>query len=376
VAGRWRIPAVIRYEDDGGLHAHRVLVDGADAAVPLPGRGTVRWVYGNGGESGFYRVEHDTENSQALLAVGLQRLAPPERVGLLSHAWAAAEAGDASVDALMATLLACRGDDARVVVEALAGYLDTLAERLVVPDDRLAFANVAAEIAAPLWARLGWERGGAEDDEVRLTRAATLWLMGAVVADPAVRGEVDRRVEAYLKDAASLEPTLASNVVRLGARFGDQARFESYLAGWRRAVTPEDRDRFLTTLAEFPHRPLVQRLLEWLLSGEVRGQDAWKPFRVLLARPAAQGLTWDFLKSHWIPLREKTGPVGASRIIQATQGLWRADWRAEVAAFFSDPANRVESAARALTQTLEFIDVGVAFKAAQGAALSRWLRSR
>jgi aminopeptidase N/puromycin-sensitive aminopeptidase len=191
-----------------------------------------------------------------------------------------------------------------------------------------------------------------------------------------VRGEVDRRVEAYLKDASSLDPTLASTVVRLGARFGDEPRFDAYLAAWRRAVTPEDRDRFLTTLAEFPQRLLVERLLEWLLSGEVRGQDAWKPFRVLLARPAAQALTWEFLKSQWIRLREKTGPVGASRVIQATQGLWRADWRAEVAGFFSHPANRVESATKALTQTLEFIDVGVAFKASQGAALSRWLRSR
>jgi puromycin-sensitive aminopeptidase len=376
VAGRWRIPAVIRYEDNAGLHAHRVLVDGADEAVPLPGSGPVRWLYANGGESGFYRVDHDAELNRALLGEGRQRLAVPERVGLLSHAWAAAEAGDASVDALMTTLLACRGDDARVVVEALAGYLDTLAEHLVVPGDRPAFADVAAEIASPLWARLGWSRQGEEDDEVRLTRAATLWLMGAVVSDRAVRGEIDRRVEAYLKDASSLDPTLASNVVRLGARFGDEPRFDAYLAAWRRAVTPEDRDRFLTALAEFPQGPLVQRLLEWLLSGEVRGQDAWKPFRVLLARPVAQGLTWEFLKSRWVPLREKIGPVGASRVIQATQGLWRADWRVEVDGFFSVPANRVESAARALTQTLEFIDVGVAFKAAQGAALSRWLRFR
>ncbi len=376
VAGRWRIPAVLRYEDDAGLHAHRVLVHEAAETVSLPGSGAVRWLYANGGESGFYRVEHDLELHQTLLAEGLRPLAPSERVGLLSHAWAAAEAGDASIDALMTTLLACRGDDARVVVEALAGYFDTLAERLVVPEDRPAFADVAAEIAAPLWARLGWSRQETEDDEVRLTRAATVWLMGAVVSDPAVRGEVDRRVTAYLENASSLEPTLASNVVRLGARFGDESRFDAYLAAWRRAVTPEDRDRYLSALAEFPHRHLVQRLLEWILSADVRGQDAWKPFRGLLGRHAAQDLTWEFLKSHWVPLREKIGPVGASRVIQATRGLWRADWRAEVDAFFSDPANRVESAAKALAQTLEFMDVGIAFTAAQATALSRWLRTR
>jgi puromycin-sensitive aminopeptidase len=376
-AGRWRIPAVIRYEDDAGIHAHRVLVEGGDTVVSLPGDGPVRWLYANGGESGFYRVEHDAALSQPLLAEGLPRLAPQERVGFLSHAWAAAQAADTSIDALMTALLACRGDDTRVVVEALAGYLDTLAERLVAPDDQSAFANVAADIAAPLWARLGWSRPGDEDDEVRLTRAATLWMMGAVVSDSAVRLEVDRRVEAYLKDPSSLDPTLASNVARLGARLAeDDSRFDAYLEAWRRAVTPEDRDRFLSALAEFPQRALVGRLLEWLLSGEVRGQDAWKPFRVLLGRPDAQDLTWEFLKTHWTGLRQKVGPVGASRIIQATRGLWRADWRAEVESFFSEPANRVESAAKALAQTLEFMDVGIAFSATQGAPMARWLRAR
>jgi puromycin-sensitive aminopeptidase len=376
VAGRWRIPAVIRYGDDAGAHAHRAQVEGPESTVTLPGRGSVHWLYANGGESGFYRVEHDGALRQALLATGLPHLTPSERVGLLSHAWAAVQAGDESIDTLMDTLLACRGDEARVVVEALAEYFDTLAERLVVPEDRPLFGRVVAQVTTPLWVRLGWEREGIEDDEGCLTRAAVLWLIGAVVADPAVRRELDRRVDVYLKDVSSLEPTLASTVVRLGARFGDEPRFDAYLAGWRRAVTPEDRDRFLIALAEFPYPQLVQRLLGWLLSGEVRGQDAWKPFRVLLARPAAQDLTWAFLKTHWGRLRETIGPVGASRIIQATRGLWRVDWRADVATFFTDPDNRVESAARALVQTLEFIDVGIAFRTAQMDALSRWLRAR
>jgi puromycin-sensitive aminopeptidase len=375
-AGMWRIPAVVRYQDADGLHDQRILMDAPTTTVSLPGSGPVRWLYANGGESGFYRVEHDATLHQGLLAEGLPRLAPPERVGLLSHLWAAAEAGHGPIDTLMDTVVACRGEGSRVVVEIVVDYLDTLAEHLVAVEDRELFERVAADLAAPWWERLGWERPGTEDDEARLTRAAVLWLMGAVVGDATVRAEVDRRVEAYLKEPSSLEPTLASTVVRLGGRFGDSRRFETYRACWRRAETPEDRDRFLAAMAEFPQPEVVERLLEWVLSSEVRGQDAWKPFRVLLARPGTQDPTWRFLKTRWNRLREKTGPVGASRVIQATQGLWRADWREEVAAFFADPAHRVESAARALAQTLEFIDIGVAFMAKQARPLGAWLQAR
>ncbi|MFZ5876466.1 MAG: M1 family metallopeptidase [Nitrospirota bacterium] len=374
--GRWRIPVAIRYEDSRGVHAHHVSLDHDQATVTLPAEGAVTWVYGNGMESGFYRVTHDPALHAALLASGWARLDAAERVGLLNHAWAAAESGEAPIDAFLDVLPACRGDGTRVLVEALAGYLDTLAERIVARGDRPLFARAARDVATPIWERLGWGGRGIEDDEARLTRAAALWLMAAVADDPRVRDEANQRVDAYLADPSSVEPTLVSTVLRLGARLGGAARFDAYVARLRSARTPEDRDRFLIALADFPDRALIERLLALLVADDVRGQDAWKPFRSLLGNPEAQGPAWDFVKTHWGALREKVGSVGASRVIQATRGLWRPAWREEVATFFNRPEHRVESAAKSLDQTLEFIDVGIAFKAAQAAPLARWLRAR
>lgn len=45
-------------------------------------------------------------------------------------------------------------------------------------------------------------------------------------------------------------------------------------------------------------------------------------------------------------------------------------------AFFSDPANRVAAAERALAQTLEFMQIGIRFKERQLIPLSRWLQER
>jgi hypothetical protein len=297
-------------------------------------------------------------------------------VGLLNNAWAAVETGDEPIDVLMDTILACRGDGTRVVVESVTGCLDTLAERIVPEEARPRLARLTAELAGPIWERLGWESRGAEDDEARLTRAAAVWLMAVVAGESAVRREANRRVDAYLAESSSLEPTLAATLLRVGARLGTEARFDEYIARLRAARTPEDRDHLLMALADFPDCVLIERLLNFLSSDEVRGQDVWKPFRALLGNPLTQELTWEFVKARWLELREKAGPVGSGRVIQATRGLWRADWRADVAEFFSHPEHRVESAAKALDQTLEFMDVGIAFKAAQSEPLSRWLRSR
>jgi len=371
----WSVPVAIRYEDASGVRSHRVLLTDPAASVTLPGSGPVRWVYANGGESGFYRADGDARLRAALRPVAASALAPSERIGLLSHVWALAQARDVPIDVFMETVLAFRGDATRVVVEAEATYLDALADRLVREEDRPLLGRVADALARPLWDRLGWDPRPGEDDEPRLTRAAVLWIEGTVARDPAVLAEAEARLARYLADPVTLDPTLATALVRVGARVGDEKRFVAYRDRFLRSSTPEDRDRYLAALAEFSGVDPAGRLLEMTLTDAVRGQDAWKPFRPLLSNPAVQGHAWAFVKAHWPALRAKAGSVGAGRIIQATRALWREEWRADVASFFTDPVNRVDSAAKALDQTLEFLRLGLEFKAAQEEPLARWLRA-
>ena len=67
--------------------------------------------------------------------------------------------------------------------------------------------------------------------------------------------------------------------------------------------------------------------------------------------------------------------MGAERIIGGLKTLWREDWLADVESFFSDPANRVASAERTLTQTLEVIRLGLAFQREQQERLTNRLSS-
>ena len=100
------------------------------------------------------------------------------------------------------------------------------------------------------------------------------------------------------------------------------------------------------------------------------------PLRGLLANPATQSEAWSFVKVNWTELRKRGGSVGAQRIIGGTKALRREEWLADVERFFRDPANRVASAERTLTQTLEFIRLGLEFRRAQQDGLVAWLRSR
>ena len=371
----WTIPLSVSYEDDTGGHSHRTLMTEQRGEIRLPARGRVRWVYANAGEQGYYRTQHDRVLQEALVA-SRARLPAEERFGLLDNLWALTLKGVVGIDEFLDLARHLRGDGTRVVIEALAGYCETLHDRLAPDTDRRSCALLTADLLQPVAESLGWEGRRDEGDEPKLARAALLWALGSIARPQDLTRAMGEWLQRYWVDPASLDPTLVGSVIRLGARLGDRTRFERYVEQYQSARTPEERDRYLAAFGDFADPAVTPAILAFILSESVRGQDIWKPLRGLLANPATQAQTWDFIQDNWPALRQKGGTTGAQRIISGTKHLWRNDWLAEVEAFFTKPANHVAAATRTLTQTLEFLRLGLEFRRLQQAKLSAWLREK
>ncbi len=371
---RWTVPFVLKYSTALGMAEHPVLLTEKTTEVTLPSSGPVEWVYGNVAEAGFLRVDYDATLRSAIAPVVRTALSPEERIGFLSHLWAQTVRGDVDIADFMNVLARFQGDSTRVVIQEAAAYLEVLSDRIVLPADRGRFAIWVGRFFATIWKQLGWETKGEEDDEARMSRAATLWALGALAKDEEILSELPRRQTLYWANAASLDPTLVTPVIRLCARVDGGSQFGRYIEKFKTAETPEERDRYLGALADFQKPDLAVKLLEFVLSDDVRGQDICRPIRSLLAHPQAQEVAWVFVQKRWSDLRRKGGSVGAQRIIQGTRALWRPEWREEVARFFNHPDHEVAAAKRALAQTIEFIDIGLRFKSTQQTRLSAYLK--
>ena len=372
----WAIPLTLAFEDDEGVQRHRLLMTDVRTQVLLPVHGKVRWVSANAGEIGYYRTHYD-QTLRSALANSWARLPAEERFGLLDNAWALAHKGALPIDDFLDLVVRARGDDTRTVVEGLAGFLETLNDRVVSETARPLLGRFVHELYQPLVDALGWDARPGEGDEPKLARAAALWTLGSIARPARLVREMAERLERYWADPASLDPTLVTAVLRLCARAaGGKDRFDRYVTHYRTAATPEERDRYLQAFGDFAEPGATPSILAFVLSADVRGQDLWKPLRGLLANPATQSEAWSFVKANWTELRKKGGSVGAQRIIGGTKALWREEWLTDVERFFSDPANRVASAKRTLTQSLEFVRLGLEFRRTQQDGLVRWLRSR
>jgi puromycin-sensitive aminopeptidase len=370
---RWPIPWVGRLGKPGrGSGLERRLLEKRREIVVLEGEAP-RFVYGNADEGGFFRPLHE-EAELAVLSASRADLLPVERMGLVGHQWAAVRAGRAGLAGFLELALAFGDERDPDVLTALRGPLGFCVDRLgreAGAEAQQALRGRIAEAFRTAFDAVGFDAGAKEDDDERLRRAALLSLVGEIGEAPRVAAEASARCERYLADRRSLDPNLADAVVGLGARAGDAARFDAFLAAAGSAGTPQERRRMLLALGEFRDAALAQRALALTLGASVGTQDVAILLVRMLGNPAAREATWAFMKRRWPKLRRRLPPMLVTRPIEATPALGTRAARRDVAAFFK--ANPVPTAARALRQALERFDLDAELAARAVPELRSWL---
>lgn len=370
-AQRWRVPLVLRFADGPRVVEQRALLSAPRAELVLEARKLPRWLYANSGESGFFRVQHDPATLAALLRHLPTALEAAERVGLVSNQWALTRAGYSEIDAFLEFLRAFRHETHHAVVEVVVDALAYIDAFLLEPAQRPAFARYVEELFADQLAELGWTPNPAEPDDTRLRRAAVVRALGRIARQRAVIAEAERLLAIYWADATAVDPNLVDVLVVLGAQHGSAERFEQYLARVRSARTPQDEMRHLLGLGAFEDPALVQRALELSLTPTVRTQDVGLLLARLLANPTGKWAAWDFIRARWDAVEQRLPPFMRRRLIAAAGNLGTAEARQQIAEFFA--AHPVEAAERTLQQTLEGLDLLVAFRERAQPRLAAWL---
>jgi puromycin-sensitive aminopeptidase len=370
---RWPIPWVGRLgRPVRGSRLERHLLTRRREVVALEGE-PPRFVYGNADEGGFFRPLHDGAEL-AVLAANRGDLVAVERMGLVSHSWAAVRADRAPLAGFLELAVVFGDERDPDVLTALRGPLGFCVDRLAReagPECMEGLRARIGEVFGPAFDALGFDAAASEHADVRLRRAALLALVGDLAERPAVLAEASARCERYLADRRSLEPNLADTVVALGARAGDGARFDAFFAAAEAARTPQERRRLLLALGDFREPALIQRALALTLTETVGTQDVAILLVRMIGNPAAREATWEFMKRRWPKLRRRLPPMLASRPIEALPALGTRAARRDVAAFFK--VHPLPTAARAVRQALERFDLDA--KLAQSALpeLRSWL---
>ena len=366
-ATQWLLPVVLRV----GGREQRVLLGKQEEIVEPADQ--FDWVLGNVGARGFYRVAYQPELLRRLISA-LPRLAPEERMSLVSDQWALVRSGAAPVEGFLHLLAGLNAEEDHVVLDEVVGRLGYLEHRAVAEQDRPAFHGWVRAQFAGAGAELDWEVKGGEDDGRRLRRAAVQRALALVARDPETIKAALLRFDQLMAKRA-VDPNLLDIVVAVAARTADEKRFETLKSLAGSELDPAVKRRYLHSLAAVENPQLLQRAVDLALDEFVQMQDFASYLGALLANRATRDLAWKMIQTRWAEVRKKgDSPMILRRLVEALGSLPERAHLAAIEKFLAAPD--LSPARQAVAQTLERLRMDVALREKLLPEIAAFLRKR
>jgi aminopeptidase N len=334
------------------------------------------WIDVNAGAHGFYRSGYDSETVRSLAKDAETALTPAERIMLLSDVWASVRVDRQKIGDYLVFAQGLQSDRTPAVLSLMVAQLQYIGRYLVTDSDQQPFRSWVRDLFAPVAADVGWEKKSGESEEVQSLRSDLLRALGSIAHDPDAEAQARKLAEQELQNPSSVDPELASNAFAIAAATGDAAFYDKVLEHLKAAKSPEQKSLYQQTLISFNDPKLVQRTLQYAISG-ARSQDADLIIGRVMRSPEGAKLGWDFVRSRWGTTDKANGAFGGSSaggLVASTGSFCDPAMRDQVKQFFAE--HPVPTAERRLKQALEQIDYCIDMKDRQGPELASWLQKQ
>ncbi len=329
--------------------------------------------YGNAGGKGYYRSRYDNGDYQQLVRQVETSLTPPERITFLGSQWAQARAGVATVGDFLNLAAAVRDDDSSFVIGTVSAALRIIDQQVAsTPQEHLELAAWVRKNFAPALTRLGPPGAGEAPDKI-LLRAALYGLLGNIGGDPQIIADARQISEQYLRNPASVDPTLAATALNVAAQNGDGAFFDQLQRVSQTAVDPQLRIQAFRALASFRDATLVSRAMDYALSAQVKNQDALRLVELEMRDRRTRDVAWQYVQQNWPRVRAQITTWMGGELVESMGGFCSTDRSSQVTEFFEE--HTVLASTHALDKARDSIADCIDLRATQGPNLKRWLEA-
>lgn len=319
------------------------------------------WIKLNVDQTGFYRVKYDEKLAAGLRsAIEKNSLSATDRFGILDDSFALCMACQQSLTSLLTLMGAYREELDYTVLSNLISISYKVAR--IAADATPELVDYIKEFFISLFQysaeKLGWEPRPGEGHLDAMLRGEVLTAL-AVFGHDLTINEASRRFHAFLDDRNTplLPPDIrkaAYVAVMQNVTTSNRSGYKSLLRVYRETDLSQEKTRILGSLASCPDPNIVLEVLNFVLSSEVRSQDA--VFGLAVSREGRE-TAWSWLKNNWDYI-SKTWGSGflITRFVSAIVSPFASFEKAsELQEFF---ATRTKpSIARTLKQSIERVHI-------------------
>ncbi|CAH2311347.1 puromycin-sensitive aminopeptidase [Pelobates cultripes] len=374
---QWMVPINICTCEAPSSSKLKILMDKPETTVVLEGVRADQWVKINPGTVGFYRTQYSPTMLESLLP-GIRDLSlqPVDRLGLQNDLFSLARAGMTSIVEVLKVMEAFVNEPNYTVWNDLSSNLGVLSTLLSHTDFHEEIQSFIRDIFFPIGERLGWDPKPGEGHLDALLRGLVLGKLGKAGHKPTLE-EARRRFKDHVDGKNTLNADLRSPVYVTVLKHGDSSTLDTMLKLHKQADMQEEKNRIERVLGAIPSQELIQKVLTFSLSDDVRPQDTVSVIGgVAGGSKTGRKSAWEFVKENWEELFNRyQGGFLISRLIKVSvEGFASEKMATEIKAFFD--AHPAPSAERTVQQCCENILLNSAWLKRDADAINQYLLLR
>ena len=157
------------------------------------------------------------------------------------------------------------------------------------------------------------------------------------------------------------------------ANHGDESTYEEYLSRYQGAVTPQEKMRFLFSLAEFKDSSLLKRTLEASISEAVKNQDAPYLIAYTLRNFRHTETVWNFIENNWEIIKKKFPDNSLPRIFGGVKIVSSKQLASRIENFYNN--NPIPQGQKTIDQNIEKMYINIKFVEYQKDILNRFIKN-
>jgi aminopeptidase N len=330
--------------------------------------------FANAGSMGYFRSIYAPVQYKELVDNVESGLTPSERISLVGDEWAQVRANKATVGDYLSLVTALKSDpDAYVISTAFEGLSGIVYQVASTKEERNALDRWIQSTFAPEYAKLG-PPSSDDSPNTRELRAELFGLLGYHGDDPAIAARAREIVGQYIADPSAVDTTLARTAAGVAAENGDAALFDKLQSLYETSTDSMIQEGALYLLTQFTNPALLDRALNFAVSGKVRNQDTAILLSTGLQIPENHEQTWQFIKSHWNQVHAQLTTDSGSDLVAGTGSFCSTKAHDDVEKFFAE--HKVDSASVALKHALEHINECIELRRLQEPNLKSWIAAQ
>lgn len=325
----------------------------------------------NKGEESLLRIKYDDKIlGQLKTKIESGQMSTQDRLGIIRDLFALSEGGYIKTSVVLEFCESFKNETEYIVWAEIATGIDRISN--LISDEKFIdkYNTYALSLFEPMIDKVGWKVKNGEDVSTTFLRSLILSHAGfygdkKIVKDAQLKWK-NRKIE-------NINADIRSVVYNTVARNGDTILWEEIRKSYESTEMQEEKNRYLVALAQFKQKDLIKKTLTYLMSKNVRSQDAPHIINAVWANPQARDLVWKFVKENWDTILKTYGEGGhfLSRLLPRLGNHTNTKDAIDAKKFFKK--NPAPGAERTLLQVYERIYSNSAWLASDKKDIQKWL---